>query len=105
MPVNKRWLERNFMSQFGRTVHDEISRARIDTAKRLLRESEFSLDEIAFRCGFAESKRFYVVFREQTGTTPAAMTTFFPTFADGDTTAAGCTAVSNSNPFSASSAA
>jgi LacI family transcriptional regulator len=72
VPVNRRWLERNFASHFGRTVHNEITRVRIETAKRLLRGSEFSLDAIAARCGFAESKRFYVVFRNVTGTTPAA---------------------------------
>ena len=32
VPVARRWLERQFLSQLGRTPHDEITRVRIETA-------------------------------------------------------------------------
>jgi LacI family transcriptional regulator len=72
VPVNRRWLERQFVSQLGRTPHDEIARVRIETAQRLLQRSEMDMFEIASRSGFAELKGFYSAFRKLTGTTPAA---------------------------------
>jgi LacI family transcriptional regulator len=72
VPVNRRWLERQFVAQLGRTPHDEIARVRIETAQRLLQRSEMDMFEISSRCGFAELKGFYSAFRKLTGTTPAA---------------------------------
>ena len=72
VPVNRRWLERNFVSQLGRTPHDEMVRVKVDTAKRLLRGSDLSIDHIVGRCGFTEQPRFYRTFRKLTGTSPAA---------------------------------
>src|SRR5204862_1563062 len=72
VPVSRRWLERQFTAQLGRTPHDEIARVRIETAQRLLQRPEMDMFEIASRCGFAELKGFYSAFRKVTGTTPAA---------------------------------
>ncbi|MDB5327244.1 MAG: helix-turn-helix-domain containing protein AraC type [Phycisphaerales bacterium] len=72
VPVNRRWLERQFLSKLGRTPHDEIRRVRIESAQRLLPQMDLSLAQIAARCGFDEIKGFYMAFRTVTGTTPAA---------------------------------
>jgi LacI family transcriptional regulator len=72
VPVGRRWLERQFVVQLGRTPHDEIARVRIESAQRMLRRPELGLEEIAFRCGFAGLKAFYQAFRKVAGTTPAA---------------------------------
>lgn len=72
VPVNRRWLERQFLSKLGRTPHDEIRRVRIENAQRLLPQMDLSLAQIAARCGFDEIKGFYMAFRAITGTTPAA---------------------------------
>lgn len=72
VPVGRRWLERQFVSQLGRTPHDEISRVRVETAKRFMRDSELKLYDISSRCGFSTLKWFYITFRKVTGTTPAA---------------------------------
>jgi LacI family transcriptional regulator len=72
VPVGRRWLERQFVAQLGRTPHDEIVRVRIETAERLLQKSDLDMLEIASRCGFAELKSFYLAFRKHSDTTPAA---------------------------------
>jgi LacI family transcriptional regulator len=72
VPVGRRWLERQFVSQLGRTPHDEIARVRIESAQRLLQRPELGLEEIATRCGFSELKTFYQAFRKVAGSTPAA---------------------------------
>lgn len=72
VPVGRRWLERQFIQKLGKTPHDEIVRIRIETAKRLLAETDLSLENIAFRCGFSTTPRFHLVFRQAASTTPAA---------------------------------
>jgi LacI family transcriptional regulator len=72
VPVGRRWLERQFAAQFGRSPHDEIAHARIETAKRLLLQSDLRIQDIAFRSGFADIKSFYQSFGKVVGTAPAA---------------------------------
>jgi LacI family transcriptional regulator len=72
VPVSRRWLERQFTAQLGRTPHDEIARVRIDTARRLLRQPELTIPDIAERCGFSAFQSFHRFFQQHTKTTPAA---------------------------------
>jgi LacI family transcriptional regulator len=72
VPVGRRWLERQFLSQLGRTPHDEITRVRIETAKRLLTQSDMTVAQITGRCGYIGDNNFHAAFRQLTGTTPAA---------------------------------
>jgi LacI family transcriptional regulator len=71
VPVGRRWLERQFVSQLGRTPHDEIIRVRIETAKRLLLQPELSVRLVGERCGFSRVQ-FGRAFRQVTGMTAAA---------------------------------
>lgn len=72
VPVGRRWLERQFLAHIGRTPHQEIARIRMDTAKRLLAETDLKVEEIVSRCGFSDRKCFYDMFTRMTDTTPAA---------------------------------
>lgn len=72
VPVGRRWLERQFVRQLGRTPHDEIIRVRMEMARRLLLESDESLKEIAQRCGFSAVQNFTRAFHQVMGITPAA---------------------------------
>jgi LacI family transcriptional regulator len=68
--VGRRWLERQFVAQLGRTPHEEIVRVRIENSKRLLLRPEFGVIHVAERCGFSKVQ-FMRAFRQLTGTTPA----------------------------------
>lgn len=71
VPVNRRWLERQFMDQLNRTVHDEIVHIRMDMACRMLLRRDFTLDEVAESCGFTTRSSFSRTFIQRTGESPA----------------------------------
>ena len=64
-------LQMRFRSVVGRTILDEIQRVRIAHAKELLISSDLTMEAISERCGFANSQRFSVLFRQHAGQPPA----------------------------------
>ena len=70
--LSRRMLERRFKRSLGRTLAREITRVRIDHAKRLLGDTEMSMPQIAERIGLANAERLSVAFRRATGMTPSA---------------------------------
>lgn len=72
IPVNRRWLERNFKKVIGRTIQKEIMRVRIEKARQILLESNLPMEAVARECGFAQRHHMGKMFRRLTGTTPAA---------------------------------
>lgn len=69
--LNRRTLERRFRDAFGRTVLDEIHRARVATARSLLVNTSLTVSEIAQRAGFRDAQHLHVVYRRITGETPS----------------------------------
>lgn len=65
-------FRRLFSRSFGVPPARYIMRARIDRAKALMADSSRSLADISEQSGFSSPTYFYRVFREITGTTPAA---------------------------------
>lgn len=63
-------LQQRFRAVMGRTVLEEIQRVRIEHAKQLLRASDLKLETISERCGFANSQRFSIMFRQHVGMPP-----------------------------------
>ncbi|MGN6505342.1 MAG: substrate-binding domain-containing protein [Tepidisphaeraceae bacterium] len=72
VPVNRRWLERQFARHLGRSPHEEILRVRVDAARRMLLQTDATLPEVAEKCGFGTVQTFGRQFHELTGETPAA---------------------------------
>ena len=70
--VGRRWLERQFTQRLGHSPHEEIIRIRMETARKLLHQSEISVAEAAFRCGFSDTANFSRSFQQAVGVTPAA---------------------------------
>jgi AraC-like DNA-binding protein len=69
--VSRRSLERHLKKATGRTPRGEIRRAQIDQARKMLVESDVPMYEIAKSCGFDPQARFFIVFKRETGMTPA----------------------------------
>jgi len=69
---SRRTLEKRFQAALGRSVHQEIIRRRVEAARRLLRDTTFTIARIAAEAGFGNAQRFYAAFRKVQGTTPAA---------------------------------
>ena len=72
VPASRRALEIRFRQALGSTLHDEIVRARIDRARRLLVETAMPVKAVASACGFGTPQRFHAVFRERAGMAPVA---------------------------------
>lgn len=72
IPTTRRSLERRFTKLLGQSLHQAIQRVRMDAARRLLLETDESMEKIADRCGFSEPQHFIRAFRQTQGTTPAA---------------------------------
>ena len=52
MNISRRTLERRFFLGAGHTLRTEIQMMRMTLAKQLLEETDYRLEDIAFRCGF-----------------------------------------------------
>ncbi len=63
-------LKRRFQRVLSRSVHDEITRVRMERVCELLTETEMTLAQIAQVTGFRHQEYLGVVFKSQTGTTP-----------------------------------
>jgi len=61
--LSRRVLESRFLKHLGRTPHQEIERVRMDCVKRLLRETDLSLNAIARRTGFSSEYYLSVAFK------------------------------------------
>lgn len=70
--TNRRTLERKFREFTGRTISQEISRMRIERAKRLMRESDLSFKELSAELGYRNSDHFYKSFLRAEGQTPSS---------------------------------
>jgi LacI family transcriptional regulator len=65
-------LERRFRATLDRTVQEEIRRAHVDLAKRLLSTTRGGLGEIAKQSGFTNAALLNAAFRRELGVTPGA---------------------------------
>jgi AraC family transcriptional regulator len=67
--------ERSFSEAFRATFHcspmQYVIQRRVETAMKLLRETELSLPELALDCGFNDQAHMTRAFHERTGETPA----------------------------------
>jgi LacI family transcriptional regulator len=65
-------LERRFRRTLDRTVQEEIRRAHVEAAKKLLATSKATLAEVAKRSGFATAALLNTAFQREVGTPPGA---------------------------------
>ena len=59
-----------FAKRTGVAPHQFLTKTRIENAKKLLRETSFSMEEIAFSIGFSSAQQFCSHFKTLTGLTP-----------------------------------
>jgi len=68
--VSRRYLEQQFRKIVGRSLHTEIQRLRLETAQRLLGETDWKLQTVAQRSGFKQAAHLSAVFHEKLGLRP-----------------------------------
>lgn len=67
---NPEYLSALFRKSTGITLTSFINKSRIDISKLLLSDSNISIKEIAFSCGFNDEKYYMKTFRKYEGITP-----------------------------------
>jgi LacI family transcriptional regulator len=68
--VSRSVLYRRFHDSLNRSPHEEILRVQLERAKRLLDESDFTLERIAELSGFQHTEYLSVAFKREMGMTP-----------------------------------
>ncbi len=68
--MSRRALHKAFLENLGRTPGQELQRARIERAKRLLATTDHKLEVVATMCGYQGANSFCVAFARLTGVTP-----------------------------------
>lgn len=69
---NPSYFSRVFKECFGKTLTQYINEKRINETTRLIKETDFSMEEIGNMVGIRDKKQFYKTFKEYTGLTPNA---------------------------------
>ena len=69
--VRRRALEQKFRTLLGRSVLDEIHRARVEKAKELLANTALPVSKVAEQSGFSTPQRMATVFRKIAGLAPS----------------------------------
>jgi LacI family transcriptional regulator len=68
--MSVRAFHRAFFEHLGRSPGNELSRLRMERAKKLLSDSDARIYEIADKCGYENENSFWVAFRRATGMSP-----------------------------------
>ncbi|WP_433125647.1 GlxA family transcriptional regulator [Micromonospora sp. CA-240977] len=77
--MSPRHFQRLFARETGLTVGRYLTELRLETAKRLLVQSDLGLDAVATRAGFGSAESLRRVFGERLGSTPGAFRERFST--------------------------
>ena len=72
VPLSRRALETRFRRAVGRTLQQELWRARVGSARSLLERTDLPLVDVALRCGFSSAQRLTEVFTREAGVPPSA---------------------------------
>ncbi|WP_074311801.1 GlxA family transcriptional regulator [Micromonospora cremea] len=79
LAMSPRHFQRLFARETGLTVGRYLTELRLETAKRLLVQSDLALDTVAAKAGFGSAESLRRVFGERLGTTPGAFRARFST--------------------------
>ena len=71
LPLTRRTLDRRFRALLGRTVLEEITRCRVNRARRLLHETDLAVKTVAYLAGFPTAERMRVAFLQHGLDTPS----------------------------------
>ena len=67
---NEKYLQRLFKSEMGMTIHQFISKLRMDAARNLLISSNYNINEISEFVGYNDRRTFSEAFKKHFGVSP-----------------------------------
>jgi len=69
--ISQRQLYRKLKGITGNTVHEFITKVKMNKAEELLRNSDLSISQIAYKLGFSEPSNFSRTFSKHFGCSPS----------------------------------
>lgn len=72
LDVDRKEMEARFRKFLGRSAGQEFTRVRVERAKQLVLDTNYTTEELARACGFATASYLISVFRKHVGVTPQA---------------------------------
>ncbi len=72
--IGERYLRKLFATHLNISPLDYLSQIRVNKAIELLRNTEMSVKEVCFACGFKSPQYFSKIFKQQVGITPKELT-------------------------------
>jgi LacI family transcriptional regulator len=90
VPLSRSTLERRFVKALGRSPKDEILRVRLNRAKQLLAETDFTLPLIAEKVGFEHPEYLSVIFKKKKRRHPGPVSRRVAHRPDGNALVASC---------------
>ncbi|MDX2052891.1 MAG: DNA-binding transcriptional regulator [Polyangiaceae bacterium] len=72
LAVDRKEMEARFRKFLGRSAGQEFTRVRVERAKQLALDTNYTAEELARACGFATASYLISVFRKHVGVTPQA---------------------------------
>jgi len=75
--INKFYLARLFKNQYGASILNYVMDLRITQAKKMLRFSDHSIDQIGKECGFEDANYFSRMFKKVEGSSPSEYRTLW----------------------------
>ena len=70
LPASRRTLYRRFKLATGCTPHEYLQQKRIQAARELLEQTDHSVSEVMYECGYSDAKTFRRLFRKTVGIAP-----------------------------------
>ncbi len=71
--MSRSLLERGFRELLGCPPYEHLLRLRMEKARRLLRETDLAVAEVAAQCGFQSAGHFSAAFRQREGVPPVSL--------------------------------
>ncbi len=68
--LNKSYFIRKFKAKFGVSPLKYLINIKLNNAKIFLRDTNYTIEEIAYLCGFCSSSHFSLIFKREFGITP-----------------------------------
>ncbi|MDR1723207.1 MAG: AraC family transcriptional regulator [Tannerella sp.] len=72
--ISERYLRKLFERHLKLSPLEYLNRIRVDKSIELLRNTEMSVKEVCYACGFGSPQRFSKIFKQHTGSTPREIT-------------------------------
>ena len=71
LSISPQYFSRLYKDEMGINFIEKLTKRRIDNAKKLIEEGEYSIKEICYMCGYSDPNYFSRLFKKHEGISPS----------------------------------